>query len=383
MSLRILFATHSVRDPLTAVFSNVCSRADELRRLGHSVDVVTPAEVGMPLMSGVRPLLFGLVLLRRARLLSYDIVAFHSHCGWAFSVVKPWLGRARSVAMVTVFHGLEPLYHVAEQRELARTGGRYSLRFRVLHTRVLPFLTRLSCRRSDAVFCLNVAERDYLVRHGWADSSRALIVGNGVERELFTSRVHRGRATTLLFVGQWLPRKGIRYLAEAFRSVAMRDPNLRLVCAGTSGTVDGVLGDFDPAIRSRIRVCPRVDRAALGQLLREADVFVFPSLFEGASGALLEAMAASLGIVATPAGAAADILQDGRDALIVPCADAGALAAAIERVTADGELRDRLGRAAHDLAQAYEWSQVNAAYCARLLETAHWDARPRGEAARP
>jgi glycosyltransferase involved in cell wall biosynthesis len=368
MSLRILFATHSVRDPLTAVYSNICSRAEHLRRSGHMVDVLTPGDIGIRQMSGVWPLLFGLVLLRRGRLTSYDLVVFHSHCGWAFGAVRRWV-RQR-VTTVTVFHGLEPLYHMAEQQELGRQGRRYGFGFRVLHTVLLRWLTRFSCRGSDAVLCLNAAERDYLVQNGWSDPARTAIVRNGVESALYTPRGHNGRARTLLFVGQWLPRKGIRYLTRAFEGVAPRDPDLQLVCAGTGGTSDRVLADFEPAVRGRVRVYPRVDRAALGQLLREADVFVFPSLFEGASGALLEAMAASLAIVASDAGAARDILVHEGNALVVPCGDADALAAAIDRMVADGELRDRLARAAHELAQEYEWSRVNASYCALLLDAA-------------
>ncbi len=367
MSLRILFAIHSIRDPATAVFMNVLRRAEALRAQGHEVDIVAPADVGIRVMTGIWPLLYGAALARRGRLASYDLVVFHSHCGWAFSLLRPFVPAWRRATIVTTFHGLEPLYHEAEQRELARVGRRYGTLFRLLHTRVLAFLTRLSCRRSEAVFVLNAAERAYLVQQGWCPARRVAVVANGVERELFRTRRHQGCATTLLFVGQWLPRKGTRYLAEAFEFAARRDPALRLVCAGTGVEPSVVLADFASEVRDRVQVHRRVDRQALGDLLQHADVFVFPSLFEGSSGALLEAMASSLAVVATPAGAAADILRDGQNALVVPYADPSALRIALERVTADGDLRDRLARAAYDAALSSEWTRANSEYCAYLM----------------
>ena len=375
MSLRILFAIHSVRDPATAVFMNVSRRAEDLRRRGHEVDIIAPEDVGIRVMSGVWPLLYALLLVRRGRLASYDVVVFHSHCVGAFSLLRRLIPGARRVTAVTTFHGLEPLYHEAEQRELARMGTRYGTLFRLLHTRVLALLTKLGSRRSDAVFCLNMAERDYILRHRWCVPERVAIVRNGVEWALFGTRRHEGRAATLLFVGQWIPRKGIRYLVQAFQAMAARNPGIDLVCAGTVAEADVVHGAFDPSVRSRVRVYPRVDREALAVLLRHADAFVFPSLFEGSSGALLEAMAASLPIVATPAGAAADVLEDGRNAIVVPFADAGALSSALERIAADGELRDRLARAAHDSVLSNEWTETNADYTARLLQAVR-DHRP-------
>ncbi len=368
MSARVLFAIHSVRDPATAVYMNVFRRAEDLREGGHQVDIIAPEDVGLPVMSGVRPLLYGAVLVARGRLTSYDLVVFHSHCGWAFLLARPFMASARRVAAVTAFHGLEPLYHGIEQQELARAGRKYGTLFRLLHTRVLAFLTRLGCRRSDAVFCLNTAERDYLVGHKWCRPGRAVIVRNGVEHALFATRRHEQRAATLLFVGQWIPRKGTRYLAEAFRLIAARDPRLILVCAGTGKGAADVRADFAAEVRDRVRVHPRVDRSTLAGLLRQADVFVFPTLFEGSSGALLEAMAASLGIVATPAGSAADILRDGHNAIVVPFADSRALATAVERLVANGELRDRLARAAHESALDCEWSRTNADYTECLVE---------------
>ena len=51
--------------------------------------------------------------------------------------------------------------------------------------------------------------------------------------EFFLPERPARRARTLLFVGQWLPMKGIAYLRDAFAEIARRHPDVELVCAGT------------------------------------------------------------------------------------------------------------------------------------------------------
>jgi glycosyltransferase involved in cell wall biosynthesis len=380
--MRVLFVIHAPADPATAVFLNVSRRAEHLRLSGHSAEIITPADVGVPRMSGIWPLLYPLFLIARGRLLRHDVVAFHSHAGWPFFLFRWFLDPRRRITAVTVFHGLEPLYHEAEERELARSGRAYSFRFRLLHRVVLQRLLAACCRRSDAVLCLNSVEREYLIERRWCEPKRVVIIANGVESELLRiPRVYESDAHRLLFVAQWRPLKGTQYLVRAFTTLAERHPHLRLICAGTGAPEAVVRSEFPSAIRDRVDVYPRVTRLELAGLLRAADLFAFPSLFEGFSGALLEAMAAGLPIVATRAGAAADMLEDGGNALVIDSADAAALAAALDRLLADAPLRKRLGESAQRDAATCDWMQVNALFTAVLAEverngSASGDRRP-------
>ncbi len=77
-----------------------------------------------------------------------------------------------------------------------------------------------------------------------------------------------------------------------------------------------------------------------------ANIFVLPSHEEGLSIALLEAMAHGLAIVATPVGAHGEVIEDGKNGLLVRPGDPAALTAALRRVIDDADLRRRLGRAA-------------------------------------
>jgi glycosyltransferase involved in cell wall biosynthesis len=370
MSLRFLFVIHTPRDERTAVFLSTSRTAEHLRRAGHSVEILTPSDLPIDLPR-LRPLVYPFLVFLRAPW-RYDVVVFHSHAGWAFHALGRLWPRRRGCdgllrRTVTMFHGLEPLYHAAVRAELARRGQHLSRRFRLLNTVIVPRLLRLSCRRSDRVLCLNRTEAEYLLRNGWCESEALAVVANGVEADFFVEPSHVGRGRTLLFLGQWLPAKGTHYLAEAFRVVVEARPDTTLVCLGTGAAADSVLADFDNGVRSRVRVVPQATRTdVLTELLR-ADAVLFPTLSEGFSGALIEAMATGRAIAATRAGAASELLQDDVNAVLVPYADATALAGAALRLLDDGGIRQKLGKAAAATARSYTWDRVSERYVAELV----------------
>jgi glycosyltransferase involved in cell wall biosynthesis len=76
---------------------------------------------------------------------------------------------------------------------------------------------------------------------------------------------------------------------------------------------------------------------------RAADVFVLPSVAEGLSVAMLEALAAGLAVIVTDVGGAADVITSGEDGVIVPPDDPRGLQDALVAVLGDASLRSRLG----------------------------------------
>jgi glycosyltransferase involved in cell wall biosynthesis len=367
MRLRILFAIHGPRDPRTAVYLTTARRAEFLARQGHSVDILTPADLRLGGWSRLQPLVLPPALAART-LSAYDAVVFHSHLAWTHA-----LGRRRGQrpAAIVAFHGLEPLYHDAVAAELARTGERLSPQFELLHRRVVPQLLKAACRRADRVFCLNSVERSYVVDRRWADAERVAVLPNGVERGFYVDgRAHRARARRIVFTGQWLRAKGTRYLAQAFAVIADRHADAELTCIGTGADAATVLREFAEPVRARVRVLPSVSRETMVEELARADLFLFPSLSEGFSGALIEAMAAGLPVIATPAGAARDLLRDGHNAIVVGAADAAALAAAACVIMDDAERRGALGAAARETAARYEWDLVNQSYAEEVVRAA-------------
>lgn len=374
--MRCLFVLHTPNDPQTAVYRTTQERARNLHGRGHQTEIWTPECFGEALGRAGRwlPLAFPAAVARRLRRLSPlpDVLIFHSIAGWAFHLRRP-SRRAARVRAVTEFHGLEPLHYRAELAAVSGAGGKVRLRHRLFQTSALPLLLRLSCRRSDGVICLNQTELRYLLERRWTTSDRAVVTANAAPAQFLLPLAYRARASRLLFVGQWLERKGIVPLVRAFASLANQH-ELELLCVGTLVPEGRVKAAFPPEVRERVRVVERFGRADAYRLFSESDIFVLPTYFEGSSNSLLEAMAAGLPIVTTPVGAAPDLLENEVSALFVAAGDVAGLAAAIGRLIADPALRRGLGVAAQELARRFTEANVYGEY-SRFLETV-WARSP-------
>lgn len=139
---------------------------------------------------------------------------------------------------------------------------------------------------------------------------------------LFTSSTWPGRKA----------QKGHTYLVEAFAEVRRRHPTAMLLVVGGPS-------NRTPSIRRRVdafnvaeAACSCRVREDIGDPFGAADLFVFPSLYEGPGGAALEATAMGVRIVASRAPALQEILEGGRCGLLVPVADSRALAEDIDAV---------------------------------------------------
>jgi glycosyltransferase involved in cell wall biosynthesis len=356
--LRLAIVLQTPKDEQSAVYMGYLLLAKALVGHGHSLEIVAPGD--FPLLRRVAgrwvPLLYPFAVADwlRARRGTLDLVMFQSYAGWLASGLR----RAPVPPAIVMFHGLEPLYYRELREEAANEGNPLSRRYRLLQELLMPLMLRVACRSAQGVVCTNRAEADYLSARGWAPAPGPRILPHGVGTEFFAPPRAFESIRTLLFVGQWLPMKGVRYLRESARTLLSDDPAMRLICAGTLTAADDVLGEFDHALRDRITVLPRVDHTTLARLYREADTFVFPSLYEGFGRALLEAMAGGLPIVTTGVGVAADALHDEESALIIHKRSAAAIVSAVRRLQTEPRLATRIGAGAAAAASHYRASEV-------------------------
>jgi glycosyltransferase involved in cell wall biosynthesis len=164
-----------------------------------------------------------------------------------------------------------------------------------------------------------------------------------------------------------LLRKGLDVLLEAWERVCDARPGapLLLLLVGT-GRDAGELRHRLGALRlDNVRWIDRYvhDRGLLVQCLSAVDVYAFPSRHEGYAVATLEAMACGLPVVAADAPGAADLLEEGERSggIMVPRADAGALATALGRLLDDEQRSRRLGaRARQHVEQRFSLEKVGA-----------------------
>ena len=159
----------------------------------------------------------------------------------------------------------------------------------------------------------------------------------------------QGRDCTFLFAGGITQRKGIKYLLEAWGRV--RRPGWRLQLLGALPSRLGPLAD-DLKMEG-VEHLGRVGHGEMPARMAEADVFVFPSLFEGSAVVTYEALACGLPSIAT--AASGTVARDGLEGFLVPSGDSEALADRMDRLGRDPALRATMGLAARRRAEEFDW----------------------------
>ena len=157
----------------------------------------------------------------------------------------------------------------------------------------------------------------------------------------------------MLFVGNLIERKGVRYLVDAVHRLSPRIPMRLLILGKGEGAEGSRLREQVKSLglEDRVEMPGRVPEPELHRAFARANVLVLPSIVdargdtEGLGVVLLEAMSYHLPVVASNVGGITDIVADGETGLLVPPADPVALAAALERLATDAPLAQRLADA--------------------------------------
>jgi colanic acid/amylovoran biosynthesis glycosyltransferase len=218
--------------------------------------------------------------------------------------------------------------------------------------------TMLRQKLQSAAFAVTISEFNRELLRSWYGpelARKVAIVRCGIDGEQFRPRTGdhpRPGPFILLCVASLRDYKGHPWLIQAMSLLKRRGHAVRLQLVG-----DG---------EDRLALCEQVAKAGLAaevsflghqpsdrvaELMRESDAVVLPSVvtsagkMEGIPVCLMEALACELPVVATRLSGTPELVKHGETGLLVPPADAGALAAAIERLIRDPALRTRLGRA--------------------------------------
>ncbi|CAN5908593.1 glycosyltransferase family 4 protein [soil metagenome] len=153
----------------------------------------------------------------------------------------------------------------------------------------------------------------------------------------------RAEDEVILTVGRQEYQKGQRFLLEAMRLLVPTRPHLQLLISGRTGHATSELQELHESSGLGERVRFLGHREDVPDLLAAADIFAFPSLFEGFGGALIEAMALGLPIVASDLPTLREVVEPDGSGVLVEPASPPALAAAITRLLDDPELARALG----------------------------------------
>lgn len=350
--LRIALVTEYYYPHLGGVCEHVHYFAREARERGHHVDVITseiPGAAPMPHVIRIgrsqsvyangsqARITVGLGLRREMRRVlrrgRYDVVHVHS----PLSPVLPLLAIEEADSPVV------GTFHTYFDRSVGYTLGRrwFQRRLEML----------------DAAIAVSKSTTIALERYFDADWR---IIPNGIDTDFFHPSAPRPRAVrtdvpVVLFLGRFDPRNGLHLLIDTFKRIRGRQRPVQLVVVG-----DGPLRRYYRALAGGDPDITFVGPVLEGRpgYYAHATVYACPTTKASFGITLLESMACETPIVCSDILGFRDVVHHGREALMVPRGDAGALAEGLVRVLDHPHLAQSLAARGRVLAERYAWPSV-------------------------
>jgi len=188
--------------------------------------------------------------------------------------------------------------------------------------------------------------------HGFPED-RIVSIPNGVDASRFKPLLSREHSRKkIVYAGSLTATKGVDVLIDAFAGLHQEHALLRLDIFG-----DGPLRERLQEKAAQLGLSEEIRfYGAVSGIERHLDsscIFVQPSMVEGMSNVILEAMAAGLPVVATRVGAAPDMIKDGVNGLLVDAGKPDQIRDAVVRIVSDDDFAQQIGRAARRVIESH------------------------------
>lgn len=261
-----------------------------------------------------------------------NLFLFYNGCGLStLRKVKP-----KTICVVEVVNS-----HVLTQETILREeSARLNLKFRSFHP---PQVRRrvAEYNEADYILCPSEFVRNSFLERGF-DGRKILKVPYGFTARS-TSDQHRntGKVFRVLYVGQVAVRKGLRYLLSAFEQ--LQHPNKELWIVGAFTKVTGIEGCPIP---QGVKFMGILKDEFLADAYRQSSVFVQPSLEEGLSLVIGEALSHGLPVIATVNTGATDLFQNGVEGWHVPIRETAAITEKLQQLADDNGLLEAMSEKA-------------------------------------
>jgi glycosyltransferase involved in cell wall biosynthesis len=215
---------------------------------------------------------------------------------------------------------------------------------------------RLMAGVPETVFAVSEQVRQHCINVDQIDPARVLTIYNGLDIAGWDTTDRGGKVSVKILVstvGNIRRVKGHDIFIKAAAAVMQKFPDVIFTIAGEVlepayfSELEGLVCELN--LKDRFRFDSGITN--LREYLSAADIFVLPSRSEGFSNAIIEAMAASLPVVATDVGGNSEAVKDGVSGFIVPSEDVAALSSAMIRLLSDPSKAKEMGAAGRGLVE--------------------------------
>jgi glycosyltransferase involved in cell wall biosynthesis len=365
--MRILMMTDTPENPDSGAAGTEFQTAAALRDLGHEVDTIWADALGRRLRHGNLHYLIELPLAYRARMLEalqrhpYDVVhASQPHGYLAARSARRLLARP---VFVHRSHGFEPRAsaalapwrHLEPGRSIPRSVASGAL------ARLLELNNGAIARHADGHLVSASLCAQYLIDHYGISRDRVAVVPQApppMFQQAHAPSFNHQRLDHILYVGQLAFFKAPMVLAESFEIILRQRPQSTLtwVCAAQHHRQAAAL--FGPLGRDRVRFLDWMPQGRLMEIYDSHGIFLFPSFFEGFGKAFLEAMTRGLVVISSMEGGARDLIENGKNGLLVPVGDALAMAQACLAIQSGQLNAQEIGARARGTGLQHTWRRA-------------------------
>jgi glycosyltransferase involved in cell wall biosynthesis len=252
------------------------------------------------------------------------------------------LPRFHPVNSVVTIHGLEYEYYPEYYPIWFRNYLRYSTTYAVRHARKVIAVSENT--KQDLIKLYGAKESDIEVLH------------HGIQFSITKSNAqsHQSQNPYLLYIGRLELKKNILGILEAFQILKekYKIPH-DLILAGAPGFGYGEIKFKIKSLKSRVKELGYVTEERKQQLLSGADIFVFPSFYEGFGLPILEAQAAGLPVISSKTSSIPEVT--GNSVLLVDPKNIEQIADTVHKLIDDKPLRDRLIQLGFQNIKRFSW----------------------------
>ncbi len=241
----------------------------------------------------------------------------------------------------------------------------YNERFNFIYTFIRP-LARLIWKKakfsvSNSTDLTDLAQKSSFLQ-------KFLEIPNGVDTSYYTpgkrTAEDKQKEFIILCAARLTKRKGFNYAISAFSEIEQKYPWAKMILAGGEGNAMTELKEQakELGLEKKILFTGNYTKKEAPGIYHKADVFVMPSLNEGMSNNLLEAMSAGLPVLMTPTGGAEDLVQEEENGFIIKMQDSKEIAEKLSFLIENPKACSRLGQNSRKIATTMSWSNVAEKY---------------------
>lgn len=238
----------------------------------------------------------------------------------------------------------------------------YSERFSFVYKLLKPLIKTI-WKNAAAVAANSQGLKDLALKS--KPDQKIEVIYNGVDTDQFrpADNLEAKFLFQIVCVSRLTKRKGINYLLEAFGILLKNHPDISLNIVGEGDAKKELMEQAgNSGISEKVNFAGLIKHDSLPEVYQSADIFALPSLNEGMSNTMLEALASGLPIAATNTGGTRELVNEGINGFIIKMKNSEDIALKLEKLITNPELRKKMSAASRKKAEEMSWEKAAGKY---------------------